>query len=64
MARVIRDKERDDAPASCRYEVIQCAFDAGCCPELNGEALLDRLTRPIHDGKLATRRTDADGSGR
>ena len=27
----------------CRQEIIQAAMDAGCCQDIPGEALLDRL---------------------
>jgi hypothetical protein len=43
-----RDAGRTDLPC-CRNEFIRGAFETGCCPDIHGEVLLDRLTLPIRD---------------
>lgn len=63
MANAKRQAERREAPMPCRCEIIQSAFEAGCCPEFQTEALLDRLAAPIRDGAAQTPQSRPEGTG-
>lgn len=64
MAGTVREAEGPDDLPCCRREFIHGAFEAGCCADLHGEALLDRLTLPFRDGAVGPQRSGPEGTVR